>query len=445
MHRVRPRATASSTSRPATPPSRTCRCCDPGADVIALGFGQAFTDLVVLVTEGRGGRFVERRRRPLTYAPERRRAGAPRRVAAGGAVPLEARLPPAGADGADAEVPRRRRRRAAAGVPAPARVPARRPAARRQGGRVGLLPRAVPRPRRAHDVPWDEFAERYATPRRAEPSSTPSWPSGARPAGPLRHPEHSTVLSPGCHFDTADELHDHVAPTSRRRRPPHRPRLQRRSRRVHRAAAGRSAPSGASRRRAMSHLARGSRELGAGGSASSCTTPAGRRRPACASCWPSPTSGWSASSAPTRRSRPRPARARFVARSTSHDEVVTADAYVDARIATVVGEPHRRRHAGARCTSAARCRGGRRRRRGLVGQHRQGGRRRGQPASSAPTARAPRAASGSARSPTARPPAPSPDRTRMPPPSARTTPSPATTLTAVSSAADERARRSVAT
>ena len=32
---------------------------EPGADVIVLGFGQAFTDLVVLVTEGRGGRFVE--------------------------------------------------------------------------------------------------------------------------------------------------------------------------------------------------------------------------------------------------------------------------------------------------------------------------------------------------------------------------------------------------
>jgi hypothetical protein len=31
----------------------------PGTDVIALGFGQAFTDLLVLVTEGRGGRFVE--------------------------------------------------------------------------------------------------------------------------------------------------------------------------------------------------------------------------------------------------------------------------------------------------------------------------------------------------------------------------------------------------
>ncbi len=30
-----------------------------GADVIALGFGQAFTDLLVLVTEGRGGRFVD--------------------------------------------------------------------------------------------------------------------------------------------------------------------------------------------------------------------------------------------------------------------------------------------------------------------------------------------------------------------------------------------------
>ena len=32
---------------------------EAGTDVIALGFGQAFTDLLVLVTEGRGGRFVE--------------------------------------------------------------------------------------------------------------------------------------------------------------------------------------------------------------------------------------------------------------------------------------------------------------------------------------------------------------------------------------------------
>ncbi|MCU1394093.1 MAG: hypothetical protein JWM34_2521 [Ilumatobacteraceae bacterium] len=31
----------------------------PGQHMIALGFGQAFTDLVVLLTEGRGGRFVE--------------------------------------------------------------------------------------------------------------------------------------------------------------------------------------------------------------------------------------------------------------------------------------------------------------------------------------------------------------------------------------------------
>ena len=30
----------------------------PGEDVIALGFGQAFTDLLVMLTEGRGGRFV---------------------------------------------------------------------------------------------------------------------------------------------------------------------------------------------------------------------------------------------------------------------------------------------------------------------------------------------------------------------------------------------------
>lgn len=33
---------------------------EPGADVIVTGFGQAFTDLAILVSQGRGGRFVER-------------------------------------------------------------------------------------------------------------------------------------------------------------------------------------------------------------------------------------------------------------------------------------------------------------------------------------------------------------------------------------------------
>ena len=75
-----------------------------------------------------------------------------------------------------------------------------------------------------------------------------------------------------------------------------------------------------------------------GGSRSSCTTPAARRRPGCASCWRSPTSGSSASSAPARRSRPTRVERRFVARSTSHDDVVTARAYVDARIAHGVGD-----------------------------------------------------------------------------------------------------------
>ncbi len=32
---------------------------EPGNDVLVVGFGQAFTDLLVLVTEGRGGRFVD--------------------------------------------------------------------------------------------------------------------------------------------------------------------------------------------------------------------------------------------------------------------------------------------------------------------------------------------------------------------------------------------------
>jgi hypothetical protein len=42
---------------------------DPGADVVVLGFGQAFTDLMILVTEGRGGRFVDHADGWLTYEP----------------------------------------------------------------------------------------------------------------------------------------------------------------------------------------------------------------------------------------------------------------------------------------------------------------------------------------------------------------------------------------
>lgn len=41
----------------------------PRADVVALGFGQAFTDLVVLLTEGRGGRFVDDGRGGCRYEP----------------------------------------------------------------------------------------------------------------------------------------------------------------------------------------------------------------------------------------------------------------------------------------------------------------------------------------------------------------------------------------
>ena len=39
----------------------------PGADVLVVGLGQAFTDLVALVTEGRGGRFVEAENGSLGY------------------------------------------------------------------------------------------------------------------------------------------------------------------------------------------------------------------------------------------------------------------------------------------------------------------------------------------------------------------------------------------
>ena len=85
----------------------------PASDVIALGFGQAFTDLLVLLTEGRGGRFVDDGRRLGALRAERRRARDPRRLTPRRAVPLEDRLPPAGRAGAPAPVPHRRRGRRA--------------------------------------------------------------------------------------------------------------------------------------------------------------------------------------------------------------------------------------------------------------------------------------------------------------------------------------------
>ena len=63
---------------------------DAGEDVLALGLGQAFTDLVILLTEGRGGRFVEEHdrvryepsgREPVLYVGSRR--GVPYRTKPG--------------------------------------------------------------------------------------------------------------------------------------------------------------------------------------------------------------------------------------------------------------------------------------------------------------------------------------------------------------------------
>jgi hypothetical protein len=44
----------------------------PGADVVTIGFGQAFTDLLILLTVGRGGRFVERADGTMRYEPSGR-------------------------------------------------------------------------------------------------------------------------------------------------------------------------------------------------------------------------------------------------------------------------------------------------------------------------------------------------------------------------------------
>ena len=123
----------------------------------------------------------------------------------------------------------------------------------------------------------------------------PTQPTDSTSAG-------STGRSHGVIFETAQQLHDHVRAhvvddVARRTDPA----VQRRPRRVQRAAVDlRSA------RSARLHWARSRHDLvsttsAPGGSASSCTTRAAHRRSDCANWWRSPTPGSSASSARARR------------------------------------------------------------------------------------------------------------------------------------------------
>ena len=117
----------------------------PGADVLVLGFGQAFTDLVALVTEGRGGSFAESGDGRLVYDPSGfepvLHVGSRRGVPYRSKLPyrLQAPLAPLPHFLDDQTIA------ALAREPRAARLLRRRAADRREGGRLGVLPRAVRR------------------------------------------------------------------------------------------------------------------------------------------------------------------------------------------------------------------------------------------------------------------------------------------------------------
>jgi hypothetical protein len=121
----------------------------PGEDVVVRGIGLAFVDLMVLLTEGRGGRFSPLGDGPgLAYRPSGREPRLHVGSRPGRALPLQAGVPAARRAGARPPLPDPRRGGRPAGRRRPDRVPARRLAPARPRDRLAPLPRAVPRPPR---------------------------------------------------------------------------------------------------------------------------------------------------------------------------------------------------------------------------------------------------------------------------------------------------------
>ena len=225
-----------------------------------------------------------------------------------------------------------------------------------QGGRLGVLPRAVPRPPGAHDAAVGRLRRRGTPtlddrdgdrpPRRrgrARPRR-PLRPRGARPAArrlPLRvGRRRSTSRAPATSPPTSPAAPTRpTAPTSAR------------SWRCCSA----SAPSDGSAPRAglTPRLARRGPRA-AGGSASSCTTPADRRPPGCASCWPSPTPGSLRFIGADTTVTADADRGRFVARSASHPDEVVGRRARRRPHRRAVGQPHRPTRCCGASTSGAR-------------------------------------------------------------------------------------------
>ena len=121
-----------------------------GADVVVRGMGLAFIDLMILLTEGRGGTFTTDAGGRLAYHP----SGAEPRLHVGSrrGVPYHAKTSYR-LQGGPLELPKFLTADAVDALPGRAsagRLPAPRVAAAGQGDLLGLLPGAVHRPSRAH-------------------------------------------------------------------------------------------------------------------------------------------------------------------------------------------------------------------------------------------------------------------------------------------------------
>ncbi len=182
------------------------------------------------------------RRRPGRHAAlraERSRAGHPRRLAPRRAVPVEARLPAAGAAARAAHASSTTRRSSACS-PGDGQLDFRRdvlPLVVKEIGWAYYHELFLAHPERT-TLPWDDFAgavrRRSMTARRSTASSPRPCPTPPTASTSRR----STGRSPAAASSRPRPSTRHVAAARRRRRrPPHRPVLQRRPRRVHGAAA----------------------------------------------------------------------------------------------------------------------------------------------------------------------------------------------------------------
>src|SRR5215207_8195664 len=306
---------------------------EPGADAIALGFGQAFTDLVALVTEGRGGRFVTAADGRVTYYPSGdepvlhvgSRRGVPYRSK------LDYRL-----QGPKAPMPKFLDDVAVERLLAsPHPLQFRRDILPLVAKEVGWT--YYHELFNAHGerttCPWDEFAERYSDATREEELDALVAATVPDPVDRFSIPALDRPLA-GLSFDTRHELHDHVsahvvADVARRTNPAY------------------SADLGAFIGLLWTFGTVG--RIGASGKV------APRSRVTELGAWWFSFFMYYASGPPPSRLRQLlaladiglvrfigagttvetdPIERRFVARSTSHDDVVVARAYVDARIAT---------------------------------------------------------------------------------------------------------------